>query len=241
MKLMNPHAPDNFSRSSILEFRVERLHEARSLAQAHIELIEIKGQRYVFKDFGQRSWLVRALFGRHILARELRAYRPLQGLEGIPRIIRIVDADGFLMQRLDAERLPHRRDNFLEPVFFDRLEKLLSEMHARDVAHGDLRRKNIFCTRDQHPYLLDFATAHVLLPTSNPVRRYLFRRCVEVDRLTFLKLKCDYCPAAMTADERAELAHPPTYLTVGRFLKQHVYRKFLKPRRWRKRVRRWLS
>ncbi len=212
------------------------LHEGRSITQPNVCGYEIEGRRFVVKDFRPRPWLIRRLWGRWILRREWARLEALQGIAGIPRLLGWVDDDAFAMEWVHGERLPHRKQNWLEPVFFDRLLALVEAMHARGISHGDLRRKNILVTRDQQPYLIDFATAFQAGPT--PRSRRWFAQLCEVDRLTVLKLKGYYCPDALDSDEQQRLDDQPLALRFGRFLRKRIYRP-VKPRRWRQRWARW--
>jgi predicted Ser/Thr protein kinase len=212
------------------------VHEGRSLGQADVCAYEIEGRRLVVKDFRPRPWLVRRWWGRWVLRREWKRLERLQGIAGIPRLFGWVDADAFAMEWIAGERLPHSRHGVLEPPFFERLERLVAEMHARGVAHGDLRRKNVLADRDQRPYLIDFATAH--LTGANFLRRRLFERICRIDRLKIIELKADYCPDALTEDERRSLEDLPLSLRLGHFARKKVYRPFIKPSRWRRRWKR---
>jgi predicted Ser/Thr protein kinase len=191
---------------------------------------EVEGRRVVVKDFRSRPWPVRRFWGRWVLRREWRPLERLDGIAGIPRLLGWLDDEAFVMEWLDAERLPSEKVEALTPLFFERLERLVAAMHERGVTHGDLRRKNILVDRDQTPYLIDFATAYCVRPTRRS-RRWFERLC-EVDRLTVLKLKGYYCPDAMTDEEREHLAHQPWGLRAGRFVRKKVYRP-LKPRHLR--------
>lgn len=209
------------------------VHEGRSLSQADVCAYEIEGRRFVVKDFRQRPWLVRRWWGRWVLRREWKRLERLQGVVGIPRLLSWVDEDAFAMEWVEAERLPHSRHSFLEPMFFERLEKLVAEMHAHGVAHGDLRRKNILVDREQNPYLIDFATA--ILASSDSLRRRLFERICRIDRLKVIELKQSFCPESLTDDEQRCLENLPLSLRLGHFSRKRIYRTFIKPRRWRRR------
>jgi len=211
-------------------------HEGRSLGQADVCAYEIEGRRFVVKDFRPRPWLIRRGWGRWVLRREWNRLERLQGIVGIPRLLGWVDGDAFAMEWIVGERLPHSRHGVLEPPFFERLERLVAEMHARGVAHGDLRRKNVLADRDQRPYLIDFATAH--LTGANFLRRRLFERICRIDRLKIIELKADYCPNALTEDERRSLEDRPLSLRLGHFARKKLYRPFIKPSRWRRRWKR---
>ena len=143
------------------------------------------------------------------------------------------------MERLDADRLPHKRDGIPSALLFDRLNALVAEMHAHGWAHGDLRRKNILMDTDDTPYLIDFATAWHAGSRAGLTRRWLFRHWVRVDRANIARIKESYLPDALTADERDILAHQPWHLRAGRWARKRLYRP-LKRRNRRKAWRRLL-
>ena len=231
------------SRSTLSNVVPAWLHQGRSLVQGDVCGYEIEGKRIVVKDFKRRLWLIRRWWGRWVLRREWERLERLQGIAGIPRLIGWIDADAFAMEWLEAKRLPAaKRDSALEAIFFERLAKLVGEMHERGIGHGDLRRKNVLVGVGQQPYLVDFATAF-RLGTSRHSRR-LFERYRRIDDLKVVKLKHYYCPGSLTDEERARLASRPLLLRVGQFMRSKIYRPFLKPRRWRrrwKRLRRFFS
>jgi len=217
------------------------VHRGRSLGQADVCAYETEGRRLVVKDFRRRPWWVRRWWGRWVLRREWARLERLQGISGIPRLLGWVDADAFAMEWIEGDRLPRRKDHFLRPIFFERLERLVAEMHARGVGHGDLRRKNILVDKGQNPYLIDFATACLAGPKRR--HRHILERYCAVDRLKVAELKQAYCPDSLTNDERRSLDRLPLLLRFGSLVRKRVYRPFIKPRRWRhrwERLRRFL-
>jgi predicted Ser/Thr protein kinase len=227
------------SRASVQPCVVGSVHTGRSVLQADIMLVEYGGKRYALKDFRLRPRVVRWLFGRCVIAREFRIMKQLEGIEGIPQVVGMVDGDGFLMEYVEGHRLPRLKENDLVPVFFERLEHLMRAMHARGVGHGDLRRKNVLVTREFHPYLVDFATAFRVRGLGNVVSRWILARYRRIDEATLLKLKRHFMPQHVTPEEVSRLGERPWYLHVGRFLRKRVYRELVKPRRWKKRWQRW--
>ena len=224
------------TRESISRYVVRRLHDGRSIAQANIELLEINDKFFVLKDFHDHHPLVRSVWGRRIVAREYRVYRRLSGMEGIPRVLGRLDEYAFIMEYIEGNRIPHRRDNDLFPAFFNRLKNLVKCMHERGITHGDLRRKNVLVTPDKRPFLIDFAGAFCLKGKGNCLTRAIFRRLKKVDDLTVLKIQDHLLPGTLTPEENRELKRVPWYLRLGRFLKKRVYRPF-KHVLWKKRRR----
>ena len=172
------------TRALVQQYLVGSVHTGRSVVQPDILLVEYGGKRYAVKDFQLRPRIVRWLFGRWVIAREFRIMKQLQGVEGIPRVLGMVDSDGFLMEYVEGRRLPKLKENDLVPEFFARLERLTRAMHARGVGHGDLRRKNILVTSEFQPYLVDFATSFRVRGRGNPLSRWILARYRRIDETT---------------------------------------------------------
>lgn len=214
------------TRHNVAGFRRLRLHTGQSVAQAHIDLLEIQGVRFVLKDFYHHHPLVRSLWGRRVIAREWRMYKILEGIPGIPQALCRLDEFSFIMEYIEGQRLPHRREAKPSLAVFERLKKLTQAMHGRGITHGDLRRKNILVTAEGQPYLIDFATAFTLKGRGNFLTRTIFQRLKKVDDITVLKLQKHYLPETLIPEESRLLASIPWYLTMGRFLRKKVYRPF---------------
>jgi tRNA A-37 threonylcarbamoyl transferase component Bud32 len=221
------------------------IHRARSVAQADVFETQWEDQTCLLKDFTARPFWVRWMWSRPILSREVRTLARLQGIEGIARLIGRAGPEAFLMERLDATRLPRRRDTHPSALFWRRLLDLMGQVHAQGIGHGDLRRKNILIGPEDKPYLIDFATAVHRKGHGwrGKIRQYLFRQCRRIDRVTLVRIKASYSSTELTDLDRKWLANEPWSLRVGRVLKRRIYR-LRKPRVWRKNMkkfRRWIG
>src|SRR5699024_10358090 len=104
--------------------------------EPEVALIECDGVRAILKDYGRTpGW-----FGRWIapvlIWREATALARLRDLAGVPTVYRQLDRRALLMEYLPAE--PWAR---VKPAdsSYERLRELIDAMHARGVAHCDLR------------------------------------------------------------------------------------------------------
>ncbi|NUP90054.1 MAG: hypothetical protein HUU25_09560 [Candidatus Sumerlaeia bacterium] len=207
----------------------QRVHTARSWTQATIHGVEWQGQRLVIKDFAGKGWLTRQTVGRLSLWREARAYARLRGVAGVPEVWGRIDGPALVMEWLPLKRLPRAEERALAPAFFDALDALLAEIHARGVAHGDVRRKNIAVGEDGLPRLIDFTTAVCRPGGFAPLRGWLFRLQCRVDAITAVRIRASFFPETpLSGEHESLLAAEPWLLKAGRWCRQRLYRPFKK-------------
>jgi hypothetical protein len=113
--------------------------------------------------FNRRQPILRlpmAWLGRLLADRERHFHARLAGVVGIPAHLGPVRARGiempyaFARQFIEGDVLDHRRR--VDDDFFPRFARLLAEVHARDVAHVDLhKRENVLVDRAGRPWLID--------------------------------------------------------------------------------------
>jgi hypothetical protein len=121
------------------------------------------------------------------VARELRAYRALAGHPDVPRLLGRLDAYGFALEHRPGRRLSRQRAAELPPDFLARLAQAIAGMHARGVAHLDLRhRSNVLVDAAGAPVLIDFASAVCLRPARWP-DRVLLRWLARLDERALAK------------------------------------------------------
>jgi predicted Ser/Thr protein kinase len=170
--------------------------------KADVLLAVAREGRFVVKDYGRKSWLVR-LTGALQLAREERAYRSLRGVRGVPRLARRVDRDAIIVEYVEGVRLPKFHKIRPLPDLVPRLGELLDAIHGRGVIHNDIRsRENILVTPAGTLYLIDFSSA-MSFGTSGWRRRFLMPLFAGGERRAFLKWKSALAPETMSEEERA--------------------------------------
>lgn len=131
------------------------------------------------------AWRLRAATLRH----EYRAYQRLRGLDGLPACHGLFPGDRLALEFVEGRSL---REAALEPEdpYFTALLDLIRAVHARGVAHGDLKRKaNLLVAATGDPVILDFGTATLLKPGRRPVNHGLFKLIRQTDLNAWVKLK----------------------------------------------------
>lgn len=123
-------------------------------------LVETESGTVVVKDFWPRTPSVRRWLGPWLLRREARAYRRLDGLESVPRLLGWLDPAALVFEYRPGVLLSRSLAGQLPSTFLADLQQAVAEMHRRGVVHLDLRhRSNILAGHDGKPVLLDFASA----------------------------------------------------------------------------------
>jgi len=144
------------------------------------------------------AWRLRAATLRH----EYRAYQRLRGVRGLPACHGLFPGDRLVLEFIEGRSL---RAADLEPEdrYFTALLDLIRAVHARGVAHGDLKRKaNLLVAAGGDPVILDFGTATLLKPGRHPVNHGLFKLIRQTDLNAWVKLKYGGYEGLSETDQR---------------------------------------
>lgn len=165
------------------------------------------------RDTRAAAWWLRWLAVR-LMRREARALAVLEGLDGVPELLRV---SRYELDRSYIAGRPLHEARPADARYFASAQTLVRRLHARDVAHNDLAKEpNLLVTPDGHPALIDFQLAWFA-----PRRGRLFRALARDDLRHLLKHKRTYCPGELTNRERAILATPS--------LPARLWMRFVKP------------
>ena len=181
-------AASPLTRDALSDLPRRRIHSGRNRAKAVVDLVTIDGVSMVLKDVAPRPWPVRVFLGPWQMAREVRAYRRLTGLAGIPRLIAVIDRRAIALDHVTGPPLRDLRRGDLDAAFFDRLEALVAAMHARGVAHGDLHHGDVIAGPGGQPFVIDFSTSWVTARAA-PARGPLFEQMRRADLRAVAKLR----------------------------------------------------
>mgnify|MGYP003776587351 CR=1 FL=1 len=147
-----------------------------------VMLVEGASGPVVVKDFRPRGRLVAATLGRWLCAREMRAYRRLDGLPVVPRLLGRVDDCAFALEYRPGVALSRSLRGRLPEGFVGELLAGVRAMHRRGVVHLDLRhRSNVLAGEDQRPVIVDLGSALCFDPEGR-LGRWLVRWLGLLDR-----------------------------------------------------------
>ncbi len=164
----------------------------RNATKADVLFFDLDGRRVAVKTYAPRGFVIRNTFGRWLIRREARAYRVAAGISGLPAFLGRPDAFSLATVWVDAKPLSERKDEALAPEVFDRLSKILDELHARGVALADLHHRDVLLADDGSLFVIDLATAWVLGKRPWFVRRLVFERFRESDRVNLARMRARF-------------------------------------------------
>jgi len=189
--------------SDLPEIQCEILRRPSSTRPV-LRVIEEGGKRAVVKDFSVNGFIYRNVAGRFLVWREKKAYEKLKGIKGVPVFYGSINGLALIMEEIPGKSIKavHRSTGIPEQFFLD-LHDLLDTIHARGIAHCDLKRApNIILGHDGKPCLVDwsasiFKSEFRFFPLS-----LIFKRFVKDDMNAIIKLKLKYSPEAVSQEEK---------------------------------------
>jgi RIO-like serine/threonine protein kinase len=138
---------------------------------------------------------------RYLLRREARALAALEGIDGVPQLVRF---DKNRLERAYIDGAAMHRAKPSNRRYFRQCARLLRRLHGANVVHNDLAKEpNLLVRPDGSPALIDFQLAWF-----TPRRGRIFRLLAWDDIRHLLKHKRTYCPQDLTRRERNILARP---------------------------------
>lgn len=190
---------------ALLETNTQRLLRPIEPPRATLRLVECQGQRAVTKDFFDAPRWYRVTVGRYLIAREIAAYKRLQGVPGIPRLLASPRPDVLVMEYIPGTELSRLEPGDLPPVALNQLRETLDGMHEAGVIHLDLghdsngdigRETNMIWSDWGRLYVIDLAGA-MLRRLPSPI----FEGLAAHDRLALTKLRRRFFGAREPAAE----------------------------------------
>jgi serine/threonine protein kinase len=167
------------------------------------------GAKAVVKDFSRLGFLYRNTFGRFLVWREAKAYRHLRGVDGTPRLFRVIDGLALVIEEIPGKSLENAYRDFTLPAsFFKELEDLVNRIHDRGIAHCDLKKEaNVLLGEDGRPHIIDWGAAIFEGEFRFQPLNRIFQRFLRDDHMAVIKLKLAHVPEAVTRLEKARYAY----------------------------------
>ena len=154
----------------------------------------------ILRDTRSARWWLRWL-ARSLLRREARALAALDGIEGVPALIRY---DEFQLIRSYIGGTAMHLGEPPDRPYFVSAARLLRRMHRAGVVHNDLAKEpNLIIRDDGRAAFIDFQLAWW-----STGRGRFFRIAAREDIRHLLKHKRSYCPDKLTERERNILENP---------------------------------
>jgi RIO-like serine/threonine protein kinase len=161
-----------------------------------VSVVEHEGRPAVLKDYRRKNVVTRGLLAPALVKREFSVLRHLEGLPGIPRAYAVVEKRALLMEYVEGKTINKFKAGELPDAVFERLAGLVRAMHERGIVHLDLRQRKNILIAGEHPWIIDFANAMKVKPTS---------RLRAVDESALLKFKLRNWPHLVTEADRESL------------------------------------
>jgi len=164
----------------------------RNGSKADVLFYDLDGERVAVKTYAPRSAVVRNSLGRWLIRREAAAYEAAETIEALPPFLGRLGPYALATRWVDAEPLRDRTGARLDDALFDRLGAVLDQLHGRGVALADLHHRDVLLGADDALYIVDLATAWVLGRRPGPIRRRLFERFCESDRVNLARMRARF-------------------------------------------------
>jgi len=180
---------------------LERMLVKGRALKADIFITQVRGRRFVVKDFSGKGFLERNLVGRVVTVRELRAYQSLAGVEGIPGHYKRLGPFSIAIEYLEGRDLGGINRGEIGPGEIRQFEAVIAELHARGWVHLDLQKRSNILLVDGKVVVVDLASA--LHAGGVPlVGRLLTALLGLADRMSLIKMKSIYAPELITGREQ---------------------------------------
>jgi predicted Ser/Thr protein kinase len=206
-----------------------RQHATTTYRKAHgsrpdVLLINVDGDEAVLKDYTHSDTWFRRLIAPLLVIREVRSLKKLDGVTGVPRLYHVYNRLCFLVEPVNGIAANEMNKDILDNTFFERMNKVLDDVHEKGVTHCDLRSAgNTLITEDHQPWLVDFVASIHQSSRWNIVGRWTFDQFVDADYGAVLKLKKRLAPELLTNDEIDRLEHPHSIVErIGRKMGRSV-------------------
>ena len=182
------------------EWNIKRVIAAKKSMKPDVFIAENNGEFIVAKDFRNKKWIARCLWGPLNIMYEKFIMQKLVGVNGIPAYIGLEDYNCLLISHIDGDEIK-KSSQRLAPDYFDELFKIADNIHKKGILHLDLGHKsNVMVELNGNPAIIDFNTS-IYLPL-NSFHAPLLRLLAKIDDNSIMRLKIKFRPQDTTPSDR---------------------------------------
>lgn len=202
-----------FSREDLKRADRRLLRDGR-LFNARVDLVNMDGVLWTFKDFSSRPWFVR-IIAQLLLWREQKALERLKHIDGFAPDVFRLDRNSLAVRFIEGRPLTRVPKEDITPEFLTDLESLTRKMHQAGIVHLDIRSlSNVVMRPDGRAAIIDPQAAMCTENMPNWLRRAL----EDIDISGAYKKWQKFCPDQMGEERRKELAR------INRFRRFWIFR-----------------
>jgi tRNA A-37 threonylcarbamoyl transferase component Bud32 len=167
-------------------------------------VVEEDGVRAIVKDFSTSRFVFRNTAGRFLVWREARAYKRMKDLEGVPALYGTINGLALVIREIPGTSIEDLEDRVRIPeTFFSDLKDLVSRIHARGLAHCDLKRApNTIVGHRWQPFIIDWGASIAEREFRPFPLNLIYRRFLRDDYIAIVKMKLRHIPDKVTREER---------------------------------------
>lgn len=159
-----------------------------------------------------------------LLKREARALKRLDAVDEVPDLLAVKDSNAIVMEFREGRRVREVEHHELGPEFFDHFEDAVHRIHELGIVHSDLKKKdNLLVSPSKEPVIVDFGTHFRRDAPWGPLYGFLYDQFELMDLNAVSKLKKDYCPEAMTEEDRRRLNEPILLERLDRLRRDYLF------------------
>lgn len=147
-----------------------------------------QGKTLLFNESGHKL-VIKAPLGNFLtrpinlalLRHEYRIYQKLQGMDAVPICYGMANNEFMVIEFIEGHTIRERRPDS-DSQYFVKLLAAIKEMHARKVAHFDLKRsENLLITENDEPKLIDFGVSIARKDGLHWFNQYLYKLAQQFD------------------------------------------------------------
>jgi len=128
-------------------------------------------------------------FRLYQLRNEYHVYQRLAGITGVPKCYGFLQNQYLLLEYIDGESLRTAKVTD-RPYFLKKYFHLIKQIHSRNIAHGDMKRKeNLLVINAKEPCIIDFGVAVIKKEGIHPINHFLYNLAKKIDFNAWIKHK----------------------------------------------------